>query len=452
MLPMTFEEISAALGGSYSENARFTGVCTDSRKITPGCLFVAIEGERFDAHSFVPDAFRQGAAGALCHKKVDCAGPVMLVENTRCALLSLAGYYRRKLGIKVVGVTGSVGKTTTKEMAFAALSTQLRTEKTGGNLNNEIGLPLTLLGIPEGTQAAVIEMGMSNFGEISALTAAAAPDIGIITKIGVSHMENLGSRENILKAKLEILEGMPQGAPLILNGDDDLLCNVKPENNPVFFFGIDNKLCDCIAENIVSENNSTRFNAKINGESLEVEIPTIGKHNIYNALAGLSSAYNMGLNLQQAARGLADYETAGMRQRIRTVAGITVIEDCYNSSPDSVKAAVSALMSVGAEYRAFVFGDMLELGELSQSAHREMGRLIAQSGVDALLTYGELSEETALAAKAAKIPLCRSFKDKAELASFLSGIMKPGAAVVFKGSRGMKLEDALHTFYEIIGE
>lgn len=242
MKKLTVSEIAAAVGGSAGFDGEINDVCTDSRAATPGCLFVCVAGENFDGHSFAKAAVEKGAAAVLCSAQTGCENQI-LVGDTREALLRLAGYYRSLFPIPVVGITGSVGKTTTKEMTHAVLSSKFRTLKTEGNLNNEIGLPKTLLRLDDSFEAAVIEMGMSAPGEISRLSKTAAPTIGMIGNIGVSHLEKLGTRENILKAKLEITDGMSDDAPLILNGDDALLYGAKPQGRPVYYYGIDNKFC-----------------------------------------------------------------------------------------------------------------------------------------------------------------------------------------------------------------
>jgi len=232
---LRLSEISEALGGSFNNDCEVNGVCIDTRKITEGCLFICIKGERFDAHEFAQEALDKGAAAVMIHRDVDIDGCFVRVEDTSKALLELGGYYRSKFDIPLVGLTGSVGKTTTKEFTYLVVSSKYNAIKTLGNLNNEIGLPQMLFRIDNSVEAAVIEMGMNHFGEISRLTKAAKPTIGLITNIGVSHIENLGSREGILKAKLELLEGLKPGAPLILNGDNDLLKTVKDERFDIRF-------------------------------------------------------------------------------------------------------------------------------------------------------------------------------------------------------------------------
>lgn len=446
MIPLRLKEIAAALGCVCSEDKEVLSICTDSRKITKGCLFIALVGERFDGHDFVAAAFEQGAAAAVCSKPVEASGEILSVENTGAAFLQLAAYYRSLFSIPVVGITGSVGKTTTKEMVYAVLSEKYNTLKNEGNLNNEIGLPTTVFRLDTDCEAAILEMGMSAFGEILRLTRVAQPSVGIISKIGVSHIEHLGSREGILKAKLEILDGLKPGAPLIVNGDDDLLSTVELSDRRVVRFGIENDENDYLAKDIEQGEQSTTFTVVFGDKVQTVTIPTVGRHNVYNALSAFAAGMELGVTPQQAADGLGNYVTSGMRQRVRDFGGITLIEDCYNASPDSVRAAVEVLVSGSGKTKALVFGDMLELGAISEAAHRDAGVLAAQKGVDRLYTYGPMAALAAEAARENGIAYAESFDDKAALAAKLKEDLTAGDAVLFKASRGMKLEEAIAAF------
>ena len=276
MKKLTLKEIAEHIGGTFNVDAEFTEVCIDSRLCKPGCLYIAIKGENFDGHDFTASAFANGASAAIVHHAVDADGPMLMVEDTHKALMMLAHWYRTTFDIPVVGLTGSVGKTTTKEMTWFVLNEKFNALKTEGNLNNNIGLPRTLLRMDENTQAAVIEMGMSNRGEISELSLIAEPTVAIISNIGVSHMENLGSRENILKAKLEILDGLRENCPILLNGDDPYLAGAVIENHPVIYYGIDDKTCDFRAINIEQCDESTEFDIVYEGKTQHTVIPTIG--------------------------------------------------------------------------------------------------------------------------------------------------------------------------------
>lgn len=318
-MELTLSRIAKAVGGRLSGyDCIVTSVSTDSRDIPKGCLFICLEGEKFDGHDFVSQAAQNGAAAVLVRKKVDSRIPVITVKDTGKALLDLAGYYRGTLdNLTVVGLTGSVGKTTTKEMTYAVLAEQFKTIKTEGNLNNEIGMPKTLLRLKDDTEAAVIEMGMNHFGEIERMTKSSRPDIGIITNIGVSHIEYLGSRDGILKAKLEILKGMKKGAPLILNGDNDKLVTVREPDYKLVFFGIENPNVDFRAKDIEEKNGFTSFTVEFYGASQRVTVPTVGIHNVYDALAAFAVGYEMRMEPRKIAAGLKSFVPSGMRQRIK---------------------------------------------------------------------------------------------------------------------------------------
>ena len=446
MIPLRLKEIAAALNTCCNEDKEILSICTDSRKISKGCLFIALVGERFDGHDFVEAALEHGAAAAVCSKPVNVNGEVLMVEDTGRAFMLLAAYYRSLFSIPVVGITGSVGKTTTKEMVYAVLSEKYNTLKNEGNLNNEIGLPTTVFRLTPDYEAAILEMGMSAFGEISRLAAVAQPVIGVISKIGVSHIEHLGSRENILKAKLEILDGLKPGAPLVVNGDDDLLAQVELSDRKVVKFGIENAGCDYLATDILQDEKSTSFTVVFSDKVQTVTIPTVGRHNVYNALSAFAVGMELGVTPEQAAQGLSKYVTSGMRQRVSDFEGITVIEDCYNASPDSVRAAVEVLRTSNANKKALVFGDMLELGEISAKAHAEVGCLVAQSGIDRLYTYGDMAALAAQSAKENSIAFAKSYDDKSALAAELKKDLSAGDIVLFKASRGMKLEEVISAF------
>ena len=447
MKPMKLAEIARAVGAHNSINPMITDVCTDTRKLSPGCLFIAIKGPNFDGHTFAKTAIEQGAAAVLCEEKCDCGERALMVEDTRAALLQLAAYYRRLFDVKVVGITGSVGKTTTKEMTAAVLASTYKVLKNTGNLNNEIGLPMTVFKLDESDDAAVLEMGMSALGEISRLSKVCAPDIGVITNVGVAHIEKLRSQENILKAKMEILDGMPPNAALVLNGDDSRLCKAQTHGHPLFYYGIDNEACDFRACGIKQSELGTRFTVMTKDVQQGVCLPAIGRHNIYNALAAFAAGIMAGVTPQAASRALAEYMPAGMRQRIKQFAGITFIEDCYNASPDSMQAALAVLADLHASRRVAVLGDMLELGDYAEQAHIAIGAGACENGVNILLTFGELAKLSAQKAKELGVGTVLAFNSKKELAGALCTILSPGDAVLFKASRGMGLEDIIEMVY-----
>lgn len=390
METLTLKEIANALGTQTKFDTQVNAVCIDTRKITKGCLFICIKGERFDAHQFANEALNLGAAAVMISEDIEVAGPYVKVDDTAKALLSLSGYYRSKFDIPVVALTGSVGKTTTKEFTHLVVNSQFNAIKTQGNLNNEIGLPQMLFQIDSSTEAAVIEMGMNHFGEIHRLVTATKPTIAMITNIGVSHIENLGSRQGILKSKLEILDGLKVGSPFIINCDNDMLRTILDNDEimqkyNVITFGIES-VAQFKAVDIKEENGSTSFDVKYSTSKIidetdgpavqfslwsqHISIPTIGIHNVYNALAAFTVGITLGIDSKKAAGALANYVPAGMRQKSVNVGGIISIEDCYNASPDSMNAAIKTLANVNANKRIAVLGDMLELGDFQKSTLR----------------------------------------------------------------------------------
>ena len=449
MKAFTLQEAAAALGlPQMLAQATLADVCTDTRKIQPGSLFVCLRGERFDGHSFASQAAQLGAAALLVDHPVDADVPQLVVTDTGKALLQLAGWYRRRFQLPVVGLTGSVGKTTTKEFIALVLGAKYNTLKTQGNLNNEIGVPQMLFRLEDSHTAAVIEMGMNHFGEISRLTRAVAPTVGLITNIGVSHIENLGSRAGILQAKLEILEGMAPDAPLIVNMDNDMLRTVKLGDRPLLTFAIDDQSADFTATDIAEQGSTTTFTVHHSAFTQPVTIPTVGIHNVYNALAAMAVGYVTGVDPAAAASALANYVPAGMRQNLVQVGGVQVIEDCYNASPDSMRAALQTLGKLPVRRRYAVLGAMLELGDYAKEAHTQVGKMAAENGIDGVLAYGADAAYIVEAAKQAGLENARLFDTKEALAQSLAQQVQPGDGVLFKGSRGMHLEDVMHTVYE----
>ncbi|WP_294904099.1 UDP-N-acetylmuramoyl-tripeptide--D-alanyl-D-alanine ligase [uncultured Eubacterium sp.] len=468
MRALKLSEIAAPLNGTYNKDAEFCGVCIDTRKITKNCLFVCIKGERFDAHQFAEEALEKGAAAVMVHENVDLSGAYIKVDDTSKALLALGGYYRSLFNIPVVALTGSVGKTTTKEFTSLVVSSKYKTIKTQGNLNNEIGLPQTLFQIDDDTEAAVVEMGMNHFGEIHRLVNATRPTLALITNIGVSHIENLGSREGILKAKLEILDGLSEGAPLIINGDNDMLATVLYNDEicskyNVISFGIKNKF-NYNAENIKEENGLTYFDVvytaskqidETDGVKAEVSlcrqkitIPTVGIHNVYNALAAFAVGITLNIEPEKIATALSSYVPTGMRQRLNTVGGRICIEDCYNASPDSMRASLGTLGNMNANKKIAVLGDMLELGDYSKEAHLSVGKMAGENNIDCVLAFGNNAKYYVSAAKENGVKDAVLFDNKTKLSDYLASFAQDGDAVLFKGSRGMKLEDVMNTVYK----
>ena len=451
MKPIPANQLLAGLALAGSE--LISDVVTDSRKVTPGCVFVCFPGARVDGHDYAAAAFRAGAAYIVANHPVDGVPEdrTVLVASSHRAMVRMSSNYRTLFSPLMIGVTGSVGKTTTKEFCYAVLSAFGNTLKTEGNQNNEIGLPNTLFRLDDATEYAVVEMGMSALGEIDRLTRAARPSAGIITRIGVSHLENLGSRENILKAKLEICHGLPDGAPLVLNADDDLLPTAKlPDRLRPVWFGIDSETADVRAVKIQPENDGTRFvlSDREHGE-FPVFIPTVGLHTVSDALAAYTAATRLGLDPGRAAAALSNYQTTGMRQHIVHKGGITVVEDCYNASPDSMRAALKVLQGIPAGRHIALLGDMLELGSVSEEAHRQVGLWAADAGVDLVIAYGPLSEATAKAAAERGVATLHC-TDPQEVVGYVRQNVHAGDALLAKASHAMQLEEILARFYQTV--
>ena len=449
MEKLTLSQIAAAVGSRCESKTEVLSICTDTRKIEPGSLFIAIQGENFDGNRFVGQAFEKGAVGAIAEHPVEGCDNVIVVADTRRALLDLARYYRGLFSVFTVGVTGSVGKTSTKEMIYSILSQRGKTLKTEGNFNNEIGMPMTMFHLSHEYVNGVFEMGMSNFGEIRDLTHVCRPNVGVITNIGVSHMETLGSRENILKAKMEITEAMTSDAPLILNMDDDMLKEVSHlTDQPVMYFGIDSP-ADITAADIRTRDGCTQFKIRYYGKSVEASVPAVGRHNVYNALAGFCVGLVADMDPDDIVTGIRLYKNAGMRQNVTTENGITVISDCYNASPDSMRAAIDVLMQTACTGKRWcVFGDMLELGSCSEEAHIEVGREVGRSRADGLVCVGELARGIKRGAMMVGMKQALHFTDPEQAAVFIAKTLAPGDAVIYKASRGIHLEQVIERVSE----
>lgn len=453
MKNMTLENIEKACGGRYigteaEKKTEVLGVVIDSRQVESGYLFVAIPGEKVDGHKFIPDVFAKGAAAVLSEQQLeDPAGPYILVESTTKALRDLAEYYRKSLDIKVVGITGSVGKTSTKEMIASVLSEKYKVLKTEGNYNNEIGLPLTIFKIRAEHEVAVLEMGISEFGEMHRLATMANPDICVITNIGLCHLENLKTRDGILKAKTESFEHLKKDGIAILNGDDDKLSTIRQvgDKEPVFY-GMEEKMeyredakksvYATGVENLGLYGMQARIHTP-EGER-DVRIPIPGEHNVYNALAATAVGLSLGLSLDQISSGILKAKTIGGRTNLLNTGSMTVIDDCYNANPVSMKASIDVLATAEGRKIA-VLGDMGELGENEKKLHYEVGEYLAKKEIDVLFCAGELSEEIAKAAqKESKTCEVYYFKTRDALLEQLLPFLKKGDTVLVKASHFME--------------
>ena len=422
------------------EELCFTGSNFDSRALLPGELFVALRGAR-DGHDFIPAALEKGAAAVLGERQLPGV-PMIVAPDSLRAYQQIAAGWRRMFGGKVIGLTGSVGKTTTKEMTAAACSTVLKTQWTQKNFNNDLGVPKTLLDLDPAAEVAVVEMGMNHFGELSRLTRLALPQVAVITNIGSMHIENLGSREGICKAKLEILEGLDPEGVAVLNGDEPLLRAAAPKCRTLWFGLGENN--DLRAEDVRLTESGSAFTAVGFGQRIDVELPAPGAHNVMNALAALLAARCVGVPMRAAAQGLRYFENAGDRLRIYDQAGFTIIADCYNAGPESMAAALTVLADRPVQGRRIaVLGDMLELGDHAPAAHRTVGEQAARTA-DLVLAYGPLSRELAAAAG----EKARHFETREALLAALRESAKPGDTILFKASHGMHLEKVLSDFLQ----
>lgn len=424
----------------------FTGITTDSRKVVKNNLFIPLVGEKFDGHDYIEQCFNTGAAVCLTEKsipQIDNAAAV-LVEDTGRALRDLATWHRNKYNIPVIGITGSVGKTSTKDMIYCVLAKQYEVLKTQGNFNNEIGLPLTLLNLNDSHEAAVIEMGMSGFGEISRLTGIAQPQIAVITNIGVSHIEKLGSQQGILKAKLEILEGLKPGGLVVLNGDDPLLRDLKGKlNYNTVYYGMNSGL-DYNAQDYESLGEAgTQFNIKLGSKTYKVTIPVPGIHNVYNALAAVAVGIEMNIPMNIIVDGIAEYSPGNMRQNIITYNGIKIINDAYNASPQSMQAAINVLEELCSKTRGIaVLGDMFEMGAMAEELHYGVGSFIKDKKIDYLITIGKDSKHImqAVVDSGNQTIKLQHFDNNNEALTYILSIVSQGDFILIKGSRGMKME------------
>lgn len=452
MEKMSIQKLAKEIGGicNFTEDIFVENVCIDNRKVTNDCIFIAIKGENFDGHSFIKTAVEAGAVAVISSQEIEGVDNLVLVKDTKKALLDLAEYYRKLFPVFTVGVTGSVGKTSTKEMVYTVLKKASLTHKSEGNFNNEIGLPLAVLDLNSNHKSAVFEMGMSDIGEIEVLSKVTRPSVGVITNIGTAHIENLKSRENILKAKLEILKGMRYDAPLVLNADNDLLKNVIADcENPLIYFGIENEVdSDVIATDIIQKENDTTFTIKFYGKSIEATIPVIGKHNIYNALAGFCVGLIAQMQPIDIVNAMKNYQNTGLRQEISEHNGVKIIADCYNASPESMEAVINMLKDMPTTGKKYcVLGDMLELGDYSEEAHEEVGREVGRKLFDGLFCYGEESKAIKRGALLVGMKeLIYHSNEKQEIAEELKSVLKPGDTIIFKASRGMKLEEIINIY------
>jgi UDP-N-acetylmuramoyl-tripeptide--D-alanyl-D-alanine ligase len=454
MIKRTFKQISNMIKVENDLNRfadiKVEGVCIDSRKVQPGNLYIPLKGRYSDGHQYVEAAINAGASGALWQMDVPNPPldlPIILVEDALAALQQLAKSYRDELSLKVVGVTGSNGKTTTKDMVASVLKEKYKVQKTEGNFNNHQGLPLTILSLEEDTQVAILEMGMSARGEIEFLTKLARPDIAIITNIGEAHLQDLGSREAIAEAKFEIIQGLSDGGLFVYLGDEPLLNQLLPSKRKfrVKTFG-KSESNDLYPVSISQEGNGSIY--QINGKDEKFHIPVLGEYNVLNSLAAILTALELELTFNQIQKGLSSLKLTAMRMEMKEgYMGAKIINDAYNASPTSTKAAIHMMESLeGEKNKILVLGDMLELGDKEKDFHKQIGREINPDKINYLFTYGELarhiSEEAIHSFPEGHV---EAFTDKNELVKKLKTIVKENDYILIKASRGMKLEDVVNS-------
>ncbi len=452
LCPENMENVALYCGGTLiGENRKFEYVCTDSREVDEKTLFVATLGERVDGHNFIPSAQNLGGRCFLCQRipeGADADSCFCVVNDSVAAFSTLARGYRKNTPIDTVAITGSVGKTTTKELTACVLNEGFELYSTEGNFNSVIGMPMSMLEVGGNCQAAVFEMGMSGFGEISQMSRTATPKIAAITNIGTSHLEYLGTRENIARAKYEITEGLCAGGTLLLNGDEPLLRQLAAENSGADYKILFASACgegDFCAENIRFTSESSIFDLKYSGGVItDITVPAIGLHIVYDSLFACAVGLLMGLCGGQIKRGIAKYTPKAFRQRIYDAGGVKIIADCYNASPESMRSALDVLANLEGKRKIAVLGDMRELGEHSAELHRVVGKFAADKKIDILLTVGELGKYIAEGATLGGMSEENIYSELDESAENtvrkLKGIIAEGDVILFKASRAMKFE------------
>lgn len=421
----------------------FTGVTTDSRKIVEGSLFVALKGETFNGEDFANDALKKGAAAVLVSKTAqNISGVALKVDDTLTAYQQIAASWRSRFQIPVVAITGSSGKTTTKDLTAAVLSALGKVCKTTANFNNEIGVPMTLLELNETHAAAVVEIGMRGLHQIETLARYVKPTIGTVINVNETHIEILGSVENIARAKSELVEAIPSGGTVILNADNPYTLDMKKYAAPgvkVITCALDNS-ADLTAENITIDSSSTEFTLNYGGESYNFEIPIIGRHNVSNALAAIAAGLTVGLTIDEIKRGISTLATTKMRFEVIRRDGVTIVNDAYNASPASMRAAIRTVEEIYDSRKIAVLADMLELGYISQKAHREIGAELVEHNFDTLIVIGELGKFIADGARDAGLKNIFVEESHEAAAKKVLEVMREGDVILFKASHGMHLE------------
>ena len=447
MARITLRDAAQWCGGTVEEKYEdvvFDGAGNDTRSLQPGQLFIALQGVR-DGHDYIPAAIAKGAAAVLCSRKVGDY-PAILVKDPRTALGDIAREALKRIGAKVVAVTGSVGKSTTKEMIAAVLSGTFRVSRTPANHNNDIGMPMAVLDMPEDTEVAVLEMGMNHFREIAYLSCIAHPDVAVIINVGTAHIEFLGTQQGIRQAKLEILEGMTPQGMLLLNGDDTMLrcLDVTPKQRITYFGASEG--CDVRALDVSQKGGVLRFTVEAGRLTFPVEMKLEGEHYVADALAAVTVGLKLGVHPDKIRQQLDAFQNMSGRQEIFEAKGCTIINDCYNAGPESMAAALNVLGNRPGRHIA-VLGDMLELGDCAQAEHYKIGRIAAEKA-DMVFAFGPHAGRVLDGTITGGMPenMGRAFDSREDLITALRRAVKPGDVILFKGSHGMHLEKVLEAF------
>ena len=450
-MELSLNEILEATSGRVIVKGKsdFNNICIDTRKIQKNNIYLAINGERFNGNKFVMEAFSKGASIAIVDEvlfdidKCKNLGTIIKVDNSEKALLDLASFYRKKLGLKIVGVTGSCGKTSTKDLIAAFLSEKYKVFKTKGNFNNQIGLPLMILELDSTYDVAVLEMGMSNLGEIDVLANCARPDIAVITNIGLSHIENLKTQDNILKAKCEIFNYFNESNTLIINGDDKNLLKITDKCFEILRIGYNHEY-DVYAFNIILKEDNTTFSIKDNNQEYTFTIPMAGKHNVLNSMLAIEVAKKLKVSFEEMEKGIKNLEATSMRLEVIKKDKITIINDCYNASPDSMKSSIDVLNTYKKGRKVAILGTMNELGDEAIKAHTEVGDY-AKDKIDLLIAIGDYKD---CFKKGFNLDNILVFSDKKDFLSNLKAIIKENDVILVKASRGMKFEEIVNSLEE----
>ncbi len=433
------------LSGNLEDNVEvFTH---DSRMVSEGCMYIPLIGERIDGHVFIEQAFLNGAGSIISDREVDFPDKnVILVDDTLIALGKMANYIRTHRNVKVVGITGSVGKTSTKDMIYSVVSMKYNTLKTLGNFNSDVGLPLTILRHKD-EEALVLEMGMNHLEEIRYLTMIASPDVAAITNVGTAHIGELGSRENILKAKMEIADGLGEDGYLIVNDDNDMLHSVEADGYILKRIGMNDR-CDLKAINVELKLEESFFDIEYNGRIYHVHVPVSGEHFVYNALTAIEVGLCLGIDIELCIQGVENFElTKNRMDMIELEEGIKVIDGTYNANLDSMKSSLNVLANYP-NRKIAVLADMLELGEYEQELHEQVGEYVASKGIDILLCVGNASQYIVNKAIEHGMSDVYHFEDNDELNDYLDDLLEENDIVLVKGSNGMKLKEVVEHLKE----